>query len=113
MAKKKFDLGISDIPSRPPKKKEFDNPLEQTSTGRRKAAKVTGLNTDATGRVRKTIFLEPTTINEIEDVASEHGYSKMDFYEWLILVGMQQFDQGTRPEVEGRPVTKSKIKINR
>lgn len=114
MARKRFDLGIDgDAPARPPRKKEFDNPLEQTPTGRRKAARVTGLNTDAAGRVRKTIFLDPTTINEIEDIVSEAGYSKMDFYEWLILVGMQQFDRGIRPEVEGRPVTKTRIKIER
>ena len=36
----------------------------------------------------------------------------MDFYEWLILIGLQQYDQGVRPEVE-EPVVKSRIQISR
>lgn len=116
MARKKFDLGIDDgqRSAQPKKKKEFfDNPLEQTRAGRQKASKVAGRKTDATGRIRKTIFLDPVTIDEIEAVAAEEGYGKMDFYEWLILVGFQQFDKGIRPEVEGQPVVKSRIKIER
>lgn len=116
MAKKKFDLGLDDQNyTQPPKKKKelFGNPLEQTRTGRKKAAKVTGQKTDASGRVRKTIFLDPLTIEDIEDLAASHGYGKMDFYEWLILTGLQQFDAGVRPEVEGQPVVKSRIIIDR
>ena len=116
MAKKKFDLGITDERrSRAPKKKKnlFDNPLEQTRSGRQKASKVAGRKTDASGRVRKTIFLDPMTIDEIEVFAASEGYGKMDFYEWLILMGLQQFDKGIRPEVEGQPVVKTRIKIER
>lgn len=116
MARKKFDLGIDDTQSAPPAKKKknlFDNPLEQTRSGRQKASKVAGRNTDAAGRVRKTIFLDPVTINEIEALAADEGYGKMDFYEWLVLVGLQQFDAGVRPEVEDEPVVKARIKIER
>ncbi len=116
MAKKKFDLGISEETrfQLPKKKKDlFDNPLEQTRAGRQKASKVAGRKTDASGRVRKTIFLDPITINEIEDLAASEGYGKMDFYEWLILMGVQQFDKGVRPEVEGQPIVRSRIKIDR
>lgn len=116
MAKKKFDLGIDEArPAPPPKKKKelFDNPLEQTRSGRQKASKVAGRNTDAAGRIRKTIFLDPLTIDEIEAVALEGGYSKMDFYEWLVLMGLQQFDSGIRPKVESQPVVKARIKIDR
>lgn len=116
MAKKKFDLGIDEKrPAPPPKKKKelFDNPLEQTRSGRQKASKVAGRNTDAAGRIRKTIFLDPVTIDGIEAAALEGGYSKMDFYEWLVLMGLQQFDKGIRPKVEGQPVVKARIKIDR
>jgi hypothetical protein len=116
MAKKKFDLGIADeTRSHAPRKKKgsFDNALEQTPSGRRKASKVAGRKTDASGRVRKTIFLDPVTIDEIEDLAAAEGYGKMDFYEWLMLMGLQQFDRGIRPEVEDEPIVKTKIKIDR
>jgi hypothetical protein len=116
MAKKKFDLGISgEAAQQPPKKKKdsFDNPLEQTQSGRQKAAKVAGRKTDAAGRIRKTIFLDPITIDEIENLAGSGGYGKMDFYEWLVLMGLQQFDEGVRPEVEGQPIVKTRIRINR
>jgi hypothetical protein len=116
MARKKFDLGISeDAPAQSPRKKKelFENPLEQTRSGRQKASKVAGRQTDATGRVRKTIFLDPTTIDEVETLSDTHGYGKMDFYEWLVLIGLQQFGRGLRPEVEDEPVVKAKIKIDR
>lgn len=116
MARKKFNLEpAAESSPAPPKKKKglFDNPLEQTRSGRRKAAKVAGRKTDAAGRIRKTIFLDPVTIDEIEELAASEGYGKMDFYEWLILVGLQQFDKGLRPEVEDEPVVISKIKIDR
>lgn len=116
MARKKFDLGIDETRSSPPPKKKknlFDNPLEQTRSGRQKASKVAGRNTDAAGRIRKTIFLDPVTIDEIDSTAVEEGYGKMDFYEWLVLIGLQQFDKGIRPEVEGQPVVKTRIKFDR
>jgi len=116
MARKKFDLGLTENSlSQPPRKKKgvFDNPLEQTQSGRRKASKVAGRKTDASGRIRKTIFLAPLTINQIENLAATEGYGKMDFYEWLVLVGVQQFDQGVRPEVEEPPVVKARIQISR
>lgn len=116
MARKKFNLGVStDAPTSASKKKRdlFENPLEQTQSGRKKASRITGRKTDAAGRVRKTIFLEPTSINEIEDLASQHGYSKMDFYEWLILMGLDQFLDGIRPEIEARSVVRNRIKIER
>lgn len=116
MAKKKFDLGLpEEIYSPPPRKKKgiFDNPLEQTRSGRQKASRVAGRKTDALGRVRKTIFLDPVTIDEIEESAAAEGYGKMDFYEWLVLTGLQQFDMGVRPELEGQPVVKTRIRIER
>ncbi len=117
MAKKKFDLGVAgESRSQPPKRKKrglFDNPLEQSRSGRQKAAKVAGRKTDASGRVRKTIFLDPMTIDEIEEFASLEGYGKMDFYEWLVLTGLEQFDKGVRPRVEDPPVVKTKIRISR
>ena len=116
MAKKKFDFVVTEeTTSQPPRKKKgsFDNPLEQTHSGRQKASKVAGRKTDASGRVRKTIFLDPVTIAEIERIVTSDGYGKMDFYEWLVLMGLQQFDRGIRPEVEDEPIVKSKIKIER
>lgn len=116
MAKKKFDLGIvEETQTQPSRKKKdlFDNPLEQTRLGRQKASRVAGRKTDGSGRIRKTIFLDPVTIDEIEGSAASEGFGKMDFYEWLILMGMQQFDEGVRPEVESQPIIKSRIKIDR
>ena len=116
MAKKKFDLGIAEeAQTQTPRKKKdlFDNPLEQTRLGRQKASRVAGRKTDGSGRIRKTIFLDPVTIDEIEGAAASEGFGKMDFYEWLILMGLQQFDDGVRPEVEGQPIVKARIKIDR
>ncbi len=116
MARKKFDLATSEeAPAQPARKKKelFENPLEQTRSGRQKASKVAGRKTDAAGRVRKTIFLDTTTIDEIEALSDSHGYGKMDFYEWLVLIGLQQFDKGVRPEVEDEPVVKAKIRVDR
>ena len=116
MARKKFDLGISEeiTPQLPKKKKDlFENPLEQTRSGRQKASKIAGRKTDALGRVRKTIYLDPTTIDNIETQIDAEGYGKMDFYEWLMLMGLQQFENGVRPEIEDRPVVKARIKIDR
>lgn len=114
MAREKFDLGVSEGRSTPPPKKKknlFDNPLEQTRSRRQKASNVAGCNTDAAGRGRKTIFLDPVTIDEIKAVAAEEGYGKKGFYEWLILIGMAQFGKGVRPEVEGKPLVKCRINI--
>ncbi|RMG94934.1 MAG: hypothetical protein D6706_13000 [Chloroflexi bacterium] len=116
MARKKFNLIPDDeVGPSPPRKKKaaFDNPLEQTRSGRRKAARVAGRKTDAAGRIRKTIFLDPVTIDEIEAIAEAEGYRKMDFYEWLVLVGLQQFDRGMRPQVVDEPVVKARIRIDR
>lgn len=116
MARKKFELGIDEPrPLTTPKKRKdlFENPLEQTRSGRQKASKVAGRNTDAVGRIRKTIFLDPVTIDEIEATVNAEGYGKMDFYEWLILMGLQQFENGVRPQTEGRPTLKTRIKIDR
>lgn len=116
MARKKFDLVTPEEIAPPPprrKKELFENPLEQTRSGRQKASKVAGRKTDAAGRVRKTIFLDPTTIDEIEALSDSGGYGKMDFYEWLILIGLQQFDRGLRPEIEDAPVVRARIKIDR
>jgi hypothetical protein len=116
MARKKFDLGIvGETGYQPSRKKKdlFDNPLEQTRSGRKKAAKVAGRKTDAMGRIRKTIYMDPATIGDIEAIADSEGYGKMDFYEWLLLMGLQQFEQGVRPEIEDKPVVKSRIIINR
>lgn len=116
MARKKFELGDPEgIPLSPPKKKKelFDNPLEQTRSGRQKASKVAGRKTDALGRVRKTIYLDPTTLDDIEALVESEGYGKMDFFEWLILMGIQQFEKGVRPEIEDKPVVKARIKIDR
>lgn len=116
MARKKFNLGADESPSAPaPKNKKnlFNNPLEQTRLGRQKAAKVAGRNSDAAGRIRKTIFLDPVTIDEIDRLGAEEGYGKMDFYEWLILMGLQQFDKGVRPAVEDAPVVRARIRIER
>ena len=116
MARKKFDLGADESRSAPPPKNKKNlsaNPLEQTRAGRQKASKIAGRNTDAAGRIRKTIFLDPITIDEIERLAAEEGYGKMDFYEWLLLMGLQQFDRGIRPTVEDNPVVKARIRIER
>ena len=116
MAKKKFDFGIAEETQTQPSRKKkdlFDNPLEQIRLGRQKASRVAGRKTDGSGRIRKTIFLDPIAIDEIEKVAASEGFGKMDFYEWLILIGLQQFDEGVRPEVESQPIIKSRIKIDR
>jgi hypothetical protein len=63
--------------------------------------------------VRKTIFLDPTTIDEIEALSDANGYGKMDFYEWLVLIGLQQFDEVCVRRVEDEPVVKAKIRIDR
>jgi len=52
-------------------------------------------------------------MDETEGAAASEGFGKMDFYEWLILMGLQQFNEGVRPEVESEPVVKSRIKIDR
>jgi hypothetical protein len=111
---KKFDLNdfmdeLPDIPAVKKKSGSFDDPLgglDATSVTR-----VTGQNTDAKGRVRKTIFLPPDLIWRIEEAAKREGYTRlMDFYHWLMAEGWAQWEGGKRPEAESVTTTRE-IKV--
>ena len=81
------------------KKGRFSDPMQGVSSAT--VAKASGKNTDPRGRVRKTIFLPPETIAEIDDTVKRDGYgSKMDFYHWLVAEGWAAYQNGKRPPTE-------------
>ena len=81
------------------KKGRFSDPMQGVSSAT--VAKAAGKNTDPRGRIRKTIFLPPETIAEIDDTAKRDGYgSKMDFSHWLIKEGWAAYQNGKRPPTE-------------
>lgn len=96
---KDFSLDfMDDLPVQPTsRKKDFDDPLAGTSA--RDVSQASGRKTDAKGRIRKTIFLPPDMIWEIDQTIEAEGYtSKMDFYHWLIVRGWQAWKDGVRPD---------------
>lgn len=52
------------------------------------------------GRKRKTIFLPPELVDEIDATAKSEGVQLMDFYHWLINEGWKAYLEGrVEPEV--------------
>ena len=114
MAKKKFDLDdsfLDDLPAKPAvaRKKQFDDPLG--GMGETAVSRASGQSTDAKGRVRKTIFLPPDLIWEVEQAIKQEGYrSKMDFWHWLLAEGWNNYRDGQRPGL-AEEVTRRDIDI--
>lgn len=46
------------------------------------------------GRKRKTIFLPPELIEEIDAAAKEEGVQLMDFYHWVVTEGWKRYREG-------------------
>lgn len=88
----------------------FSDPMDGASSNA--VSKVSGKNTDPRGRVRKTIFLPPELIWEIDNTSKRDGYaSKMDFYHWLVTVGWAAYQDGKRPPT-GNVTTSKDIKLD-
>lgn len=108
MAKKNFSL-LNDLPgnNKPvpsTRRKSFDNALD--GLNQEQVQQVTHDKSLVRGRRRKTIFLTDNILMEIEQIISQEGYSVMDFYEWLVSKGIEQYRQGVRPEFVTEITTK-------
>ena len=61
-------------------------------------ATASGKKLDTHGRVRKTIFLPPDLIADIESAFERDGYTRlMDFYHWIMIQGWEAYTEGKRP----------------
>lgn len=107
MPTKKFSA-LADLPvTSSPKKKSFDHPLDDV--GQEQIAAVTGRKGGGGGSVRKTIFLSPQLIADVDaEAEAEYGHGqKMQFWQWLVEEGWRQYQAGERPKVaEERVVRK-------
>jgi hypothetical protein len=80
-----------------PKSERFSRP-EINTRHASKVMKKSKTKPDAKGRYPKQIRLPPELVDEIEDIIAKNGYSKMDFWHWLVAVGLDEYRQGDRPE---------------
>ena len=46
------------------------------------------------GRTRKTIFLPPDLIEDIDAAARAEGAKLMDFYHWLLALAFESYEAG-------------------
>lgn len=95
MAKKNIQIDdlFADLPDRLPKEKSFGNMLAQGTSKQQvdsaKGNKVVG------DRKRKTIYLPPELIENIDFEAKEQGFPIMDFYHWLVNESWQAYKDGS------------------
>ena len=82
-----FDLSklIQDKPGKKPRKtgKKLESNLVRSGLTKQDVAQAKGTKL-IKGRKRKTIFLPPELIEEIDAAAKQEGVQLMDFYHWLI-----------------------------
>jgi hypothetical protein len=109
--KKKFDdpldvlgrtTGSAQNPSSSKRTKTFDSPTERLSA--RQVAEVTQSKSLAGKYMRKTLTLPPEQIHYINKMAEQEDIGLLEFYRWLIDLGLQAYENGARPEVRSKTV---------
>jgi hypothetical protein len=87
---------------RRPKVGDFENPLAAVSTMDKGRAVDSSL---VAGRyIRRTFTFTPRQLARIKEIARELHISENGIARWLIDVGLGQWEDGIRPEVEERAV---------
>ena len=86
---------------RPGKKKQFDSATERLSRDTVRQAITPG--SFQTGQYdRKTITLPPD--DHIDRLRKKEGVGVLAFYRWLIDQGLQNYEQGARPQPQDRAI---------
>ncbi len=97
-----FDLSslIDDTKKKPRSSgKKLESNLIRKGVSRKKVAEAKGAKL-IKGRKRKTIFLPPELIEEIDAAAKQEGVQLMDFYHWLVTEAWKAYGDGEiRPSV--------------
>lgn len=88
------------------KRPSYDNPLDGVSA--KKTARAINDTTMAGEEKRKTIYLPPAMIEQLDNLAAQEGVSIKDFYRWLLEVGYEAYLAGDRPVAQ---VVRTKAKI--
>jgi hypothetical protein len=88
---------------RPGKKKQFDSATERLSRDTVRQA-ITPGSVQAGQYDRKTITLPPQQIDYIDRLRKKEGVGVLAFYRWLIDQGLQNYEQGARPQPQDRAV---------
>ena len=91
----------------PPKRKrarvgDFGNPLDSVPTT--DAARAVDSSLVAGQYIRRTFTFTPGQLARIKEIARELHISETGIARWLIDEGLDQWEQGVRPEVEERAV---------
>ncbi len=107
MAKKKFDIGstnpldgIGTQQSLSPTPSSSESDRVAKATGKRKQG-------DAKGRVPKSIRLPIDLIDHVNQIVAYERYGTMDFWHWLIEMGVAAYDSGERPQIVGEEIKRS------
>lgn len=77
---------------------DFSNPMETVSMS--DVGKATGSSVIAGQYVRRTFTFTPGQLRRIKEVARELHIAETGIARWLIDVGLSQFDEGLRPELQ-------------
>lgn len=77
------------------KQSQFDTGLAGVS--RSQTVQATAEKKLVNGRFRKTIYVTPEADTYISEIAQNEGVGLMDLYEWLISIGLSEYDDGKRP----------------
>lgn len=101
------DLELPKIPTASGKKPKLDNAL--ASVTKSQVATAAKKQTDAKGRITKTLRLPPDLIADIDNETNAKGYGKMDFWHWLVASAWEDYLDGKRPSA--KPVEKREIDI--
>ncbi|MGD2078057.1 MAG: hypothetical protein PVH18_06720 [Chloroflexota bacterium] len=93
-------------PKKPRRKRarvgDFGNPLDNVSTTDK--AKAVDSSLVAGQYIRRTFTFTPGQLARIKEIARELHISETGIARWLIDQGLDQWEQGVRPEVEERAV---------
>jgi hypothetical protein len=81
---------------------DFVNPLDTVSTTDK--AKAVDSSLVAGQYIRRTFTFTPGQLARIKEIARELHISETGIARWLIDQGLDQWEQGVRPEVEERAV---------
>ncbi|MFQ5420953.1 MAG: hypothetical protein ACE5FD_02915 [Anaerolineae bacterium] len=78
----------------------YRSALNESQTGRRKAAKATGKKTIIAGQyIRRSFTFRPDQLDSIERLAGVLGLSQNDLIRWFTDMGIEAVDLGERPPV--------------
>ena len=91
----------------PPKRRrarvgDFGNPLDSVTTTDK--ARAVDSSLVAGQYIRRTFTFTPGQLARIKEIARELHISETGIARWLIDEGLEQWEQGVRPEVEERAV---------